>query len=233
LVLYHFTNPPTVIPQTNAIAWSFGNDVSDFISNGTDYDLVGLKTQQSKHVFGSLNCQEIAPEYIIEDEIQIIEQCYERVRRLSSDQSTFFSSLDEEAWGLINNCRHFFSGISSKHCLAAGFINGTDYDIQIKSTTLLEGGSPCCHMPSKDYDEINCLLKPGGAIIFFAWGVPPSLNQDGGIFLHVETNAFVCSLLDRASPLTSVETLAGRQCKCVFLEKSISDWWAKYWVLVK
>ena len=215
------------------MTWSFGNSINDFISNGTEYDLVGMKEKQTKHVFGSINCQDYPSEELIEDEIQIIEQCYERVRYLCSDKPTFFSSLDDEAWSLINTWRHMFFGMNSKHCLAAGFINGLEHDIQIKSTTLLEGGSPCCHIPSRDYDELNCLLKPGGAIIFFAWGVPPSLNQDGAIYLQIETNAFTCTLVDRKSPLTRAETLLGCQCKCIFLEKSISDWWAKYWVLIK
>ena len=218
----------------NAETWTLGNEESDFISTGTEYkNLAGLQKKQSKYVFGSMNCQEFSTDYIIEDEIQIIENCYEKVVSFSSSRSTFFSSLDEEAWGLINGWKKLFSGISSKHCLVAGFVNCTDNDIQIKSTILLEGGSPCCHIPSRDYDELNNLLKPGGAIIFFSWGVPPNLNNEGRIHLRVETNAFVCNLLDRHSPLTSVEMLPGCQDECVFLEKSISGWWAKHWILIK
>ena len=152
---------------------------------------------------------------------------------LSSETSTYFSSLDEEAWSLINSWRKIFVGIKSKHCLVAGFINGTGHDIQVTSTTLLEGGSPCCQIPSRDYDELNNILKPGGAIILFSWGVPPSLSNEGRIHLAVETNIFTCNLLDRNSPLTSIEVLPGQEDKCIFVEKSISDWWAKYWVLVK
>lgn len=192
-----------------------------------------MKTKQTKHVFGLINCEDFISDNIIEDEIQIVEDCFERVKFLNSEHSTFFSSLDEEAWGLINSWRQFFFGIKSKHCLVAGFINGTGHDIQVKSTILLEGGSPCCHIPSRDYDELNNLLKPGGAIIFFSWGVPPSLNNEGRIHLFIETNAFTCNLLDRNSPLTSIDVLPGCEQKCIFVEKSISDWWAKYWVLVK
>jgi len=180
-----------------------------------------------------MNGEEILPKYSIEDEIQIVEECYNRVGLLCSNSSTFFSDLDDESWGLINAWRFMYSGLNSKHCLAAGFINGSDMEIQIKATTLHEGGSPCCHIPSKNYDEPNSILKPGSAVLFFAWGVPPSLDQEGRILLEVETNAFVCSFLDRNSPDTKAETIPGHNCECIFLEKSIATWWAKFWVLVK
>lgn len=219
--------------MTNSLVWSCDSESNDFIGNVTNFNLAGVKTKQVRHIFGSINFQDTYRNREFEDEIHIVEDCYHRVKLLSSDSSTYFLSLDKEAWKLISSWTRMFSGINVKHCLVAGFINATDDYIQVKSALLHEGGSPCCHIPSRDYDELNNILQPGSAIIFFAWGLPPSLEQEGRIFLEIETNLFVCRLLDKKSPFTRVLGFDGRKRDYIFLEKSVSDWWAKYWILIK
>lgn len=219
--------------KTNPLLSSFDSKIDNFIGNSIMNNLAGVKTTQAQHNFGSINCQDIYRSREFQDEIHIVEDCYSRVKLLSSDRSTFFLSLDEEAWNLVSAWRSMHSGINVKHCLVAGFINARDECIQLKSALLHEGGSPCCHIPSRDYDELNNILTPGSAIIFFAWGLPPNLEQEGRISLEVETNLFLCRLLDKKSPLNRVQKFEGKRCDCIFLEKSVSDWWAKYWILIK
>ncbi len=101
------------------------------------------------------------------DEIDLIEQCFVRVKQIGSDSPTFFKTLDEEAWTLVNCWGQVFSGLSSRRCIAASIINGTGTDMQIKSTKLMEGGSPCYSLPSQEYDAEQGILHAGGAIIFF------------------------------------------------------------------
>jgi hypothetical protein len=112
-------------------------------------------------------------------------------------------------------------------------INGTGNDIQIKSTKLVEGGSPCYSIPTSEFDPDQGVLRAGGVIIFFGWGVVPSLLQAGNVFMHVETNAFIADLADQKSRDTYAEPLPGYQVG--FLEKSYDDtgWWAKYWLLIQ
>lgn len=169
----------------------------------------------------------------IKDEIDVIEQCFARVKVLGSESATFFAKLDEEAWTLVNSWGHVFSGLSSRRCIAASIINGTGGDIQIKSTKLMEGGSPCYSIPTKEFDSEQGFLRAGGAIIFFGWGVVPNLLQAGSVFMSIETNCFVCDLSDHKSRDTRAEAFAGFQVG--FLEKSYdeSGWWAKYWLLVR
>lgn len=83
------------------------------------------------------------------------------------------------SWGQV------FSGLSSRRCIAAGIINGTGNSIQVKSTKLVEGGSPCYSIPTKEFDPEQGVLKAGGAIIFFGWGVVPNLLQAGNVFMHI------------------------------------------------
>ena len=88
--------------------------------------------------------------------------------------------------------------------------------------------------PAKtEFDPEQGVLKAGGAIIFFGWGVVPNLLQAGNVFMHIETSAFVSDLSDQKSHATRAEAMPGFQVG--FLEKSYDDsgWWAKYWLLVR
>jgi hypothetical protein len=193
----------------------------------------GIKSRQVKHVFGSCNQTRKRLADTIKDEIDLIEQCFERVKKMSSESSTLFETLDEESWSLVSCWGQVFSGLSSRRCIAASVINGTGYGIQIKSTKLMEGGSPCYSIPTSEFDADQGVLHPGGAIIFFGWGVVPSLLQAGNVFMHIETNAFIANLADQKSRDTDAEALPGYQVD--FLEKSYDDtgWWAKYWLLLR
>lgn len=207
-------------------------------SSSVDFDLSmnnipGVKSRQVKHVFGSCNQTRKRLGSSVKDEIDLIEQCFGRVKKMSSASATFFETLDEEAWTLVSSWGQVFSGLSSRRCIAASVINGTGNDIQIKSTKLVEGGSPCYSIPTSEFDADQGVLHAGGAIIFFGWGVVPSLLQAGNVFMHIETNAFIADLADQKSRDTYAEALTGYQVD--FLEKSYDDagWWAKYWLLLR
>lgn len=202
------------------------------LENLSRYSIRGIKAQQIHHVFGSVNNTRKRLSNTIKDEIDVIEQCFARVKALGSESTTFFQTLDVEAWTLVNSWGQVFSGLSSRRCISASIINGTGYDIQIKATKLVEGGSPCYSIPSKEFDAEQGVLHPGGAIIFFGWGVVPNLLQAGNVFMNIETNAFVSDLSDHKSRDAYAMATAGY--KVGFLEKSFdeSGWWAKYWLLV-
>ena len=112
-------------------------------------------------------------------------------------------------------------------------INGTGYPIQIKSTRLVVGGSPCYSLATREYDKEQGILHAGGVILFFGWGAVPNLLQAGNICMHIETNGFVSIMADHKSSVTTATALPGYQVG--FLEKSYDDigWWAKYWLLVR
>lgn len=193
----------------------------------------GVRAKQTNHIFGSFNNSRKRLPDTIKDEIDLVEQCFARVRMMGSDSSTFFKTLDEEAWSLVSSWGQVFSGLSSRRCIVASIINGTGGPIQIKSTKLLEGGSPCYSIPTKEYDTEQGILHSGGVILFFAWGVGPNLLQAGNVFMHIETNGFICELADHQSRATYAKAMPGYQVG--FLEKSYDDsgWWAKYWILVR
>ena len=197
------------------------------------HQIPGVKGRQVNHIFGSCNVERNRPEVAIKDEIDLVEQCFSRVKRMGGDSTTYFKTLDEEAWSLITCWGHCFSGLSSKRCLVAGVINGTGGPIQIKSAQLVEGGSPCYTIPTSEFDSVQGVLHAGGCVLFFGWGVAPNLVQDGNVFMSLETNGFTSNLASFKNSDTYAEAMPGFQVG--FLEKSVDDagWWAKYWIIIR
>ena len=185
------------------------------------------------HVFGSVNNTSKQLSTSVKDEIDLVEQCFVRVREMSNDSSSFLQDLDTEAWNLLSSWGHVFSGLSSRRCVVVGIINRSTNPIQIKSAHLIEGGSSCYSIPTKEFNMDHGFLHAGGVILFFGWGVSPSLMQSGNILMYIETNACICTMSDQKSRDTGAFALPGYQVG--FLEKSYDDngWWAKYWLLIQ
>lgn len=194
-------------------------------------DLQGIKVNQSGHVFGSLNIPKELDELF--DEESIIQSCHDRINLLGSFMPHYFRDLDQVSWLIINSLTQLFYGLSSRRCVVVGLINATNESIQIKSTNLVEGGSPCHVIHTIEYDTSNAVLHPGGILICVGWGAVPNSMQTGRVMISIETNSFACSLADNISQTSSVEVLKGY--KVGFLEKSFdeSGWWAKYWMLLR
>ena len=194
-------------------------------------DLEGIKVDQSPHVFGSLNISKELD--VLDDEASIIQRCHDKVNLLGSFMANYFHDLDREAWQLINTLTQLFSGFSSRRCVVVGLINATNESIQIKSTSIIEGGSPCHLIPTIEYETNNAILHPGGIILVLGWGAVPDSVQTGKVIINIETNSFACNLADSITDTCNVDVLAGY--KIGFLEKSFdeSGWWAKYWLLLQ
>lgn len=197
------------------------------------HQIPGIKAPQVNHVFGSCNQVQTKLDSSVTDEIDLVEQCFARISEMGSDDSTYLRALDEEAWSLVCNWGQVFSGLSSRRCIVASLINGTGGPIQIKSTKLMEGGSPCYSIPTKEFDSEQGVLHAGGVCLFFGWSAVLSLLQPGHVFMHIETNAFIGDFSDEKSRDTYAESMPGYQVG--FLEKSYDEfgWWAKYWLLVR
>ena len=209
-----------------------GNAASN-LSEVSMSNIPGIKNNKKEYIFGKCNNERKRLANTVKDEIDLIERCFGRVKRTSSENPKFFMTLDEEAWNLVSCWGQVFSGLSSRRCIAACVINGTGGDIQIKSTKLLEGGSPCYSIPTKEFDSDHGVLHAGGIIIFFGWSQQPSLLQPGNVFMHIETNAFTADLAHTKSRDVYAEAFTGFELG--FLEKSYDDhgWWAKYWLLIR
>ena len=206
-------------------------------SNPGSYSANGFtsKSEATKlwnnYVLGSKNIRRTRIDQGARDEIEMIELCCYRVRKLNRANDSFLQNLDVEAWTLVDSWSHFVSGLRARRCLVAGVFNGTQSSIQIKNTSLFEGGSPVYSLPSKDYDDDTGRLGPGGALILFSWSWPPNLKNHGNIFLQIESSAFSAGLSQKSSVVSSATPRP--KYKVQFLEKSLDPggWWAKFWLL--
>jgi hypothetical protein len=197
------------------------------------YSIPGVRSPQVNHIFGSCNNTRKRISTTINDEVDLVEQCHHRVRKMDSSTASFFKILDAEAWSLVSSWGQLFTGLSSRRCIVASIINGTGYPIQIKSTRLVEGGSPCYSLATREYDTEQGILHAGGVIVLFGWGAVPNLLQAGNVCLQIETNGFISTMSDHKSSTTNATPMPGYRVG--FLEKSYDDsgWWAKYWLLVR
>jgi hypothetical protein len=81
------------------------------------------------------------------------------------------------------------------------------------------------------YDEEARILGPGfGACLIFSYGFRPSPLDLAHVKVRVYSSAFTATFSTRRDR-TSASALGGR--KVSFLEKSETDWWAKYVVSVR
>lgn len=221
-------------------------------------NLPGFNNELRSHLFGSVNKKSRWIRLRSREDTDVIEQCFARVKSLGNELEDFFLGLDAEAWFLVDAWWVFklqflcpaiycsdsfgcsssirsqvYTGLNSRRRVVVGIINGTGTDIQIKQSRVEEGGSPCYIIPGIDYDHDQSILKPGGGMLLFAWGSPPSFNNAGKVHINLETNAFLLEISDRISESSKALPFPGYQVK--LLEKSFDEngWWAKFWLLVK
>ena len=64
----------------------------DIASVIEELELPGMETKQSGYFFGSINSEEMVPDAIGEDEIQIVEECYEHFGVTGSDSNSLNAS---------------------------------------------------------------------------------------------------------------------------------------------
>lgn len=166
------------------------------------------------------------------DEIDIVENFSETLKELRSSAELYFSSIDKSAWALVDTWKRNFEGMASRRCLVFGIMNGSIRKIQLKSSIVMEGGSPCFRLPSYDFDEHLSIINPGGFILFFCWGNYPNLVDAGNIRLWIDTNAFMCTVSFTKPPSSSLFIEQKHGYTCVCMEKSITDWWSKYFIIV-
>ena len=155
---------------------------------------------------------------------------------------TFARFLDERVWQMVSEWRCAHHQLQSSRCLAVLLINQSETPMQIlraevhegrnvvtfgvEATSSSKGGRP----DTRGYDEESrTLLGGGGAAVMFAFGFLPTLIDPAHVKVSIVTSAFNASVSTRPNRTLCV-AVGGYTVG--YLEKTLTEHWAKYVILV-
>jgi len=146
--------------------------------------------------------------------------------------------MDDLVWHLISDWRSTHGPLNPGRCIAVLILNQSDHIVQITTLQLLEGrGMITCPMGvSSGYDADMRILQPrGGACTVFCYGYPYTFVNPAHVKLQVTCSAFSGMFTTRMETKTTSNTSIGESGghKVSFVEKSFTDWWGKYVVLIR
>ena len=164
----------------------------------------------------------------------------------------FAQFLDARVWQLVCEWTSAHKSLQASRCLAVLIINESESPVQILKSDVLEGrnivtfgvdvlsssvgkggrarGMEGAGSDVKGYDEESHTLSGcGGAAVVFSYGFLPTLIDPSDVEISLITSAFTATLSTKPNRTTCAATggyTAG------YLEKSRTESWAKYVILV-
>jgi hypothetical protein len=138
--------------------------------------------------------------------------------------------LDEAVWRLIWewDCTHV--GLNASRCCAAIIINRSDSPIQISRVQMVHGKNVMIiGSTNTGYEVESRALMPEGIVVIFIWAFTPSPIEVGHLKANINTAAFSATV---ASTQRESVCEAKGGFTVGFLEKSVTEWWSKYVLLV-
>jgi hypothetical protein len=243
--------PPDVISVARSDPQDATNSCSIDIgigsgSGGTASAVAGQNTLEGSftavdgYTFGSVNILKFAS--VACSESEVLQRCEDRLKSVvktstpgdvNFDPAAYQRELDQKVWRLVYEWQCIHTTIRASRCIAALVINRSEHHVQILRTEMMEGknvrilgGTP----EVGGYDgESRSILCGGGSAIIFAYGFTPNLIDPGHVKVRVFTSAFSGQISTRKAG-TSCQAVGGYDVR--YLEKSSTDWWAKYVILV-
>lgn len=143
------------------------------------------------------------------------------------DEYGYHKLLDDILWRIVSNwAKNHDSILNPSRCCGCLIINYSSTEVQLLDTALTEGANIATFGVGNGYNHNARAIEPfGGAAIVFATGRRPSLLNLEHVKIVIQTTAFKSMVATRENRSTC-EPLAG--FNAIFLEKSRTDWWAKY-----
>jgi len=154
-------------------------------------------------------------------------------RRIEGKLEAGFRSwqeLDEQVWSLLWewDCTH--KGLNASRCCATVVINRSDSPIQIARVQMVHGRNvTLLGSASTGYEVESRSIQPDGMAIVFIWAFPPSPIEIGHLKANINTAAF-SAIVASTQRESSCEGRGG--FRVGFLEKTVTDWWSKYVLVV-
>jgi hypothetical protein len=137
--------------------------------------------------------------------------------------------LDEIIHWLIYQWDIYHAATRISRCCVTIILNRSDNAIQILRSDLKTGRQVLIFGPQSYEEDSRSILPGGGFVVVFGCGVTPSFLDSGRVQLHLLTGGFD-ALISSTLQETSCKQLNGYSVG--FLEKSSTEWWSKYVILV-
>lgn len=191
-----------------------------------------------EYVFGAANTARVDSDRMNERQIlrrasdMLLERCRVPLPiTRPDDRHKYHKLLDQVTWNIICdwNANHDMI-ISPSRCCLCLVVNHSRSSIQLLRTELREGADLVVFGVGDGYDPAARTLRAhGGAVVVFAKGNRPSLMSKEHVKFDVATTAFEAMMATRENR-SECTPQAGYHAP--FLEKSRTDWWAKYVIVV-
>ena len=141
-----------------------------------------------------------------------------------------WQDLDDKVWRFVFewDCTH--TGLQAARCSATVIINKSASPIQIARVQIVHGRNVLLiGSEATGYEMDSRAIWPGGSAVVFLWAFSPSPIEIGHLKANINTAAFSVTIASTQRE-SSCESRGGFTVG--FLEKSVSEWWSKYVILV-
>ena len=119
-------------------------------------------------------------------------------------------------------------GLSASHGSAALIINRSESPINL-GTLKLSHGNNFEVFGVLNFKSQSRVIRSQGAALIFAWGHSPSPMESGLVGLSLSSHYFSVNI---SSDIQYTGAEVSGSYQICFLEKSVSDWWSKYVVVI-
>lgn len=147
----------------------------------------------------------------------------------------YMKSIDERCMQLIHEFKSNHAGMKASRCLLAIVINLSSQPVRLTSIDVKEGKtfqlfSVKTLFGGDGYvSTTHTLRENGGVAVLFGYGKLPTIVDLAHVKLRVQSTAFTALLSSR--PIgTTCESNSGFSAG--FIEKTLTEWWAKYVLLI-
>ena len=185
-----------------------------------------------EHKFGTANSKKHSHERMSDKEFKLIAERYfsklqVQIPITAELRRDYHHYLDELVWRLVSDwTANHDSIISPSRCCACLIVNHSKSPVQITNVELVEGAEYLIFGIGETFDNAGRYLKAnGGAAVVFAYGRRPTLISKEHVKFNIQATAFN-SLVSTRENSSNCNTMPG--FSSVFLEKSRTDWWAKF-----
>lgn len=147
------------------------------------------------------------------------------------EKNSYHKMLDELSWRVVANwAKNHDNLLNASRCCGCLVLNYASTEIQILETSLSEGLNVAVFGIGGGFNPVaRSVLPHGGAAFIFATGKRPNILSPEHVKIKIKSTAFT-SMVSTRENSSSLFQLPGFNSS--FLEKSRTDYWAKFVVSV-